>query len=375
LSQDFFKLSYSPELNGLRGVAILAVMIFHSGAPFLKGGFLGVEVFFVLSGFLITSLLVLEYDRHGSVSLKNFYIRRVLRLGPALIVLLFVVCLGTYLFRSQQRFHSAYIDSLIALFYLSNWARAFSIHPPYYLGHTWSLSIEEQFYILWPLILLILLRLLKNRYQVVIVAAALAAVSWLARIHLLSNHATPERLYNGLDVRADGLLLGCTLALALSSGLLTRPNHREKLSLFLMVMAPASAAGLAAFSTLGNSQSPWMFRFGFLIIELLAVILILDVLINTNSLVKKLLRMKWLVWIGTISYGLYLWHYPIFCAMVELRFSGQKVLIFGSLASFLVASLSYYVMEKPVLRLKKHFAGATPENRFQPASATRSGAS
>ena len=353
MSQASFRLNYSPGLDGLRGAAILSVMIFHARAPFLEGGFTGVDLFFVLSGFLITSLLVSEFDRYGSVSLNNFYMRRLLRLGPALIALLFVVCLASFLFMGNQQANRNYIDSLISLAFLSNWARAFFIHPPDYLGHTWSLSIEEQFYIVWPVLLITLLRLFYKRYQVVFFVAAIAIISWIFRVYLLSSGATPERLYNGLDTRADALIIGCTVGMALTSDLLTRKNHIENLSKILIVLAPLSAACLLAFSIFSYWRTPWMYQFGFFFIGLLTAILVIDILINTKSIIRKLLGMKWIVWVGTISYGLYLWHYPIYRAMFELGYSSLTVITVGSLATFVVASFSYYVMEKPILKLKK----------------------
>ena len=130
------KLGYIPELDGLRGIAIIGVMVFHTKIPFLAGGTIGVNIFFVLSGFLITVLLVQEFDKFQSINLKNFYIRRVLRLAPALILMLLVFCLLSFILLSKERAYWNYIDSIISLVYLSNWAKAFSIHPPDFLLHT-----------------------------------------------------------------------------------------------------------------------------------------------------------------------------------------------------------------------------------------------
>ena len=129
-------------IEGLRGVSIILVIIFHAGAPFLKGGGVGVDVFFVISGFLIKSLLTRERDRVGAINLRNFYMRRLLRLAPAFLLLIVVVCGAGLFFFSAQRLRDNFIDSLIAMFYMSNWARALDLHPPELLAHTWSLSIE-----------------------------------------------------------------------------------------------------------------------------------------------------------------------------------------------------------------------------------------
>ncbi|WP_230314481.1 acyltransferase family protein [Candidatus Contendibacter odensensis] len=354
MTQRRSKLGYVSELDGLRGAAILGVMGFHADTPFLKGCFIGVDIFFVLSGFLITTLLIQEFDESGSVSLKNFYMRRVLRLGPALIALLIVFCLASFAVLSEEKASRNYVDVIISLAYLSNWARAFSIHPPDFLGHTWSLSIEEQFYIAWPIILLTILRVSKKRPHVVIIAATIALLSWIFRVYLSINSAPPERLYNGLDTRADTLMVGCTLGLWLSSGLATE-KAKKILQKHLVVIAPISMVFLLAVSTLSYWRDPWMYYFGFVIVELLTTALVLDVLINPQSIIRKVLAMKWLVWVGSISYGLYLWHYPIYRTMSALGFYRLDIITVGSLVTFIVAVFSYYVMERPLLKLKKRF--------------------
>ena len=366
MSEGHFKLSYSPALNGLRGIAILMVMSFH--ARLLKGGFIGVDIFFVLSGFLITSLLVSEFDQYGAVSLSNFYMRRVLRLGPALIALLIVFCVVSFALLDVEKASSNYIDALISLFYLSNWARAFSIHPPDFLGHTWSLSIEEQFYIFWPIILLTLLRVCNKRYQVVVFTVAIVLLSWILRIYLLSNGATPDRLYNGLDTRADALMVGCTLGVTMSFWSI-RASARNIFSKLLVIIALVSMACLLAFLMFGKCLAPWMLQYGYLVTELLAAILVIDVLISPQSVIRKLLTMRWLVWVGSISYGLYLWHFPVYKTMGWLGFDWLPIRIFGTLVTFFIAILSYYVMEKPILRLKKRFTRTIPNNSIQPIAA------
>lgn len=367
--QEKFLLKYSPELDGLRGAAILSVMAYHAQAPFLKGGFIGVDVFFVLSGFLITSLLVSEYDNYRSVNLKHFYMRRVLRLAPALIVLLIIFCLASFLFLSNQQANRNYIDSLISFFYLSNWARAFSLHPPDFLGHTWSLSIEEQFYIVWPILLLALLRFSSSRKVVVFITASLALSAWALRFYLHMKGAAPDRLYNGLGTRADALMVGCALGVAYASGFLNKNNLKPILTKILVIISPVSALILLAFSVIANWRSPYMYQFGFFAVALLTATIVVDIMVNNKSIIKRILTAKALVWTGSISYGLYLWHYPIYRAMFSLEMSDLAVITIGSLITFTVAALSYYFMEKPILMLKKRFAHKTPDKSIQPASA------
>lgn len=220
-----FQLKQSPALTGLRGGAVLLVMLFHADVPMLRGGYIGVDIFFVLSGFLISSLLIEEFHASGTINIKHFYIRRLLRLAPAVLLLLAIFSLLSFLFLSPERSSRNLIDALIALTYMSNWARAFSIHPPDYLGHTWSLSIEEQFYIFWPLTLVLFLRLSPRLSHVAVLILAIALASAGLRIFLLAEGASFFRLYNGLDTRADALMIGCALA-AFFHGGEGRPSGR-----------------------------------------------------------------------------------------------------------------------------------------------------
>jgi peptidoglycan/LPS O-acetylase OafA/YrhL len=355
-----FKLGYQPALDGLRGVAILGVMIYHANVPYrpyLSGGFIGVDIFFVLSGFLITSLLIEEFDSTGRIQLKNFYARRALRLLPALIVLLIVFCIASLALLPSDRARSNLIDAAIALFYVSNWARAFAIHPPDYIGHTWSLAIEEQFYILWPLLLLTLLRITRNRKFIAHVACGIAITAQIWRIFLSVNGASIERIYNGLDTRADALMIGCTLGIALASGLI----QPQKINA-LKWLTPLTLIALGAFAWLSHWNDFAMAYYGFIVVAVLAAILVLDLMTASSVWLKNLLSQRWLVWIGSISYGVYLWHYVVDRVMSEMGFRGATVLTFGTLITFAIASASYYAIEKPILRLKKRFSRSSDSN-------------
>jgi len=345
---------YSPQLDGLRGIAILVVMLFHADLPGFSGGFLGVDIFFVLSGFLITTMLVEEYEHYGSVSLRNFYARRVLRLAPALLLLLVSFCLYSWFFLDEATAKSNFIDALIALGYLSNWARAFSLHPPDFLGHTWSLSIEEQFYILWPLMLLSMLALLKKRKALFAATVALSLSSSLLRIALLVAGATVERLYNGLDTRADALMAGCALGLFLTPELAGNiAIGRFKKQIFFAALF----SSLCLFVLVGYADwhSHYLYSIGFFAVEIFTAVLILEIVTNTKGAFALFLSQRWLVWIGSISYGLYLWHHPLFCIVKSYGYDRFTITTVGSLITFLVAALSFYLLEKPVLRFKRSF--------------------
>ncbi|MHC4270388.1 MAG: acyltransferase family protein, partial [Planctomycetota bacterium] len=305
--KQIFSLGYIRELDGIRGVSILAVMLFHAGAPFLKGGFIGVDIFFVLSGFLITTLLLKEYDQNKHLNLKNFYLRRVLRLAPALILFLLVLSIYSIILLDEVRVKYNLIDSLFALFYMSNWMHALQIHPPNLLRHTWSLSIEEQFYIIWPLMLLFLLRIVCSRKKILLIVISLALFSWVLRVLLASYGASFYRLYYGLDTRADALLVGCALGVTLSSSLISG-KFLYTLSKILKYIAPLSVFVLISIGYGLHWRSMHMFYWLFFGVEVLAAILILDVFISKSVILKAIFSNNLLVWIGSISYGLYLWH-------------------------------------------------------------------
>jgi peptidoglycan/LPS O-acetylase OafA/YrhL len=356
---------YTPELDGLRGIAVLAVMMYHTDAPYLlQGGFIGVDMFFVLSGFLITTLLVQEFDESGSICLKNFYIRRVLRLAPALLVLLLTLCLVSFFALDAQKAKSNYIDALISLFYLSNWARALSIHPPDFIAHTWSLSIEEQFYILWPCLLFVMLIFSKDRKVILAATAAIAIVSWMLRNYMFASGTSIERIYNGLDTHADALMVGCALGIFLCSGL-ANATDQNRLRRNLFFAAVLSCLCLVIVSLMADWRSRRMVYYGYFAVELSTAILIWQILTSPRAGFRSLFSPKWLVWIGSISYGLYLWHYPIYRLLRDLGFQTPAVVIVGPMLTFLVAALSYYFLERPILTLKKHFGRENPNLPIQ----------
>lgn len=345
---------YLPQLDGLRAVAVLAVLLFHSGIPLFGGGFIGVDLFFVLSGFLITSLLMREFQATGSIELKNFYLRRLLRLGPGLLALLTVYCGASLLLLQGAQLRANLVDALIALFYLANWARAFALHAPDFLGHTWSLAIEEQFYLLWPPLLLVLLRCVRwQRIFAITVAGAVAA--WLLRLWLLQHDVPLQRLYNGLDTRADMLMMGCALGVVQSCGWLQGARCVRASMLLRWLRLPA-ALGLLAFAHWATWYEPPIYYWGFVVVELLAGVVLLDLLLNDGGAAAVLLRTRWLVWTGSISYGLYLWHFPIYKMLATLGCGHLAVLLLGMPLTFAAAAASYYLLERRVLAFKDRFA-------------------
>lgn len=352
---------HMPGLDGLRGCAVLTVMIFHAWPAALTGGMIGVDLFFVLSGFLISLLLVEEFRRNGTIGFRRFYMRRCLRLLPAFVVML-LVFLGYCLLNFEGRALQRYLQSAaLAVTYTSNWARALSLNPVEGLGHTWSLAMEEQFYLFWPMLLLGLLRLGAGPRQLVGAILLLALASWGWRLLLAWHGAGADRLYNGLDTRLDALMVGCALGAAQGYGLLAtlyRPFAGRLLGL-------AAVPAIIYLVVIANHAHYWidmrLYYWMLALVELSAACLVLNVLCHRGGWVDCLLSLRPLAWLGSISYGLYLWHFPIYVFMRNAGASPWRVLLLGSLATLLLACLSYYLLERPFLRLKRRYAAAAPQ--------------
>lgn len=343
------RLGYRPALDGVRAVAILAVLAFHlSGditAPVVRGGFLGVDIFFVLSGFLITTLLLEEQAVSGSISLGRFYARRALRLFPALFVVVTVwVAYALTLGPAAAVRHSLW-ETFAALTYWNDWLRSFVHWPDTGLTHTWSLSIEEQFYVLWPLVLIALVPLRRWRtLAAVTVAGALASAIW--RASLWESDESVTRLYHALDTRADTLLVGCLLAVVLYT------RGASALRSPIRWAAPAALVLVVAALTQSLMTSKLYYAGGFTVFAAAVAVLIAYAVIDDGSLLARLLRLGPLVWLGRISYGLYLWHWPI---LVMLRDHVDRTRYVAPLAFVLTlaaAALSHRFVESPFLRLK-----------------------
>lgn len=350
-------LGYRPALDGLRGVAILCVLLINSGLTVFRGGFIGVDLFFVLSGFLITSLLTEEWARHGRISLKQFYARRALRLLPALILLLAASCLYAAVFQSRAMATVTYREAGWVLFYYANWMLTVE-HAVGSLDHAWSLSVEEQFYFLWPLLLCGLLRQGVRRERVLFLLGAfiVASAAWRALLWHEGEHYL--RLYYGSDTRSDALLSGCLLALlwgwkcrpkAGVAHTLRRPTVLLA-TLFLLWVAVSSAY-----------DAPLLYQGGFTLVALAAGAVLAEAVAFPQDSTGRVLSFGPLVWMGRISYSLYLWHYPVFQVLRAERFAAldwNPILLHGFrfAAVFAAACLSYYLVEQPCLRLKKRFA-------------------
>jgi peptidoglycan/LPS O-acetylase OafA/YrhL len=372
-----------PYLDGLRGVTIILVLWFHAGGLF-RGGFIGVDIFFVLSGFLITSLLIKEYDENQRIYLGRFYMRRALRLLPALVVML--AAWGAFCLFFGEDTYKTWRDIGIVFFYAGNWARAYDLHLSHTLGHTWSLAIEEQFYILWPLIFIVLRYLGCSMRTLLFLTLGAAVVStavggwWYytgmaaldkAQLSSFGYRAARSqivmRLYNGLDTHSSGLLVGCALAFFMS-GYKPAIQARAK-GIHAASLAAAVVLIIIAFTA--KWSSGLMFAGGYLVVAIASAIIIASLCITENNPIRKVLEHKWIVYLGRISYGLYLWHYPIYYVVdIYLNTFNSPIrwpvkLTVGTAVALGVTYLSFRFIETPILSLKSHFQA--PARTAKPA--------
>jgi peptidoglycan/LPS O-acetylase OafA/YrhL len=329
-------LKYEPALDGIRAVAIILVFLDHAWESAFPGGWVGVDIFFVLSGYLITTLLTNELSDTGAIDYRNFYIRRVLRLWPAFAVFLFVVVLEISVSKDPNiwSFGAVALSSV----YMMNWNRAFLWWSEYKLGHTWSLAMEEQFYLLWPVLLAFIF---ARRAICCVLALIVIIVTW--RCYLALNGADPERTYNGFDTHGDALLVGCLLAL------LVRRN--PDLTIKLSGMWLVATGGLLAILLLLPILNILTQTAGLSIAALLSAVMIASLRCQTP--LKSFLSVRPLVYMGKISYGFYLWHYPIVLGLSKYGNTGKMAAL---MLSFGVASASYHWIELPFLAHKKQFS-------------------
>jgi peptidoglycan/LPS O-acetylase OafA/YrhL len=330
--------TYQPGLDGLRGVAILLVLGLHVlGRHVLPGGFIGVDVFFALSGYLITGLLLAEHERTGRIGLAAFYGRRIRRIWPALGVFILVVMAAMLALPPDDPLR---LDTLLALAggltSSTNWLIAFDLTNGGAAGHLWSLAVEEQFYLLWPPLLMGLLAL-GQRQRVPLLLAALLAAVFLWRLHVYGADG-PARVYNGLDTRADAILAGCLLA-SVGEG---------RFRAFAGRAWPLAAAGLFAVALNVSAGAPVMNVFGYPVVAGLAAVLIAAA--TAPTALQLLLSGRWIVGLGRLSYSLYLWHFPINRLLLATPLPDAPRWAAVVLLSLLVASLSYRLIEQPFLR-------------------------
>jgi len=344
---------YHPALDGLRALAVTAVLLFHGGVAAVSGGFLGVDAFFVLSGFLITSLLLAERSAAGRIDLPAFWARRARRLLPALLLVVVTVVLVSRWALPPEELPAVRMDAVAAIAYFANW-RMMNRGGGYFtetaapspLQHTWSLGIEEQFYLLWPVLLVMLLLATRRLWRGALVAvcglgtaASALAAAWSF------DPAGVDRAYYGTDTRAAALLIGAALA-AVTAGADARPATRRGLG----VLALAGAAVTAWLWATADGTDPWLYAGGLVVAALAVAAVIAHAVLSPRSPTARILAVAPLVWLGRISYGVYLWHWPLFQWLDADRtgLTGPALLGARWAATLAVASASYVLVEKPL---------------------------
>ena len=316
---------YLPGLDGLRALAVIAVIVYHGNASWLRGGFLGVEVFFVISGYLITMLLLSEHRRSGSIGLGRFWFRRGRRLLPAVYALLIVVTAVSALFVRDEltRLRG---DLIAALTYTMNWHLILGgtsyfdqFGRPPLLRHLWSLAVEEQFYLLWPPVLLLLLACFRKRPDRLLLVIAGAALLSAVLMAVLYRPADPSRVYYGTDTRMSGLLLGSCLAVFWHPRQLAQRIPPVKPGL-VRVAGYVGLVGLVVLCVFATERGAFLYRGGFLVVDIVTL-LVIAAIAHPLAHFGRSLGLPFLVYLGLRSYSIYLWHWPVFALTRPARTS------------------------------------------------------
>jgi peptidoglycan/LPS O-acetylase OafA/YrhL len=343
-----YPLGYHAGLDGLRGTMTLGVLAAHLRESWCPGAFIYMDTFFLMSAYLITSLLLKGWKREGRIHFGRFYLRRALRLFPAAYVMILAFVLLAVPWLGDTTGHLK--QAAVAALYVSNWTRAFEVPMPQFLGHTWSLSIEEQYYLLWPLLLAGLLKLSGLRMRSVVLVLALAIGFSLWRAWLTWEDVSVERLFNGTDTRADALLIGCALGMAF-----TLPAVRE--SVWVQRFCRHAALPCVLLLLLGGYTLHWQLRGMYagtsVFFMVVSALLVAALVLPQRTFAHRIFELPPLVFLGRICYGLYLWHFPIYNVLrfgFELPLAGVAGL--GVPLTFAAAILSYRYIERPFLAIK-----------------------
>jgi peptidoglycan/LPS O-acetylase OafA/YrhL len=349
------RLDYRPGLDGLRAIAVAGVFLFHArphadGNPYLSGGFLGVDLFFVLSGYLITSLLLVEWEAGNRIDLRRFWMRRARRLLPALVVVVLAALLLAAIF-ARDDLGRTRGDAVSSLLYYTNWHLIIANHSyftlmgrPSLLNHLWSLAVEEQFYVVWPLLLVPGLVLLGRRRLPMLVIAGIAG-SALAMWLLYNPNSDPSRVYYGTDTRAFLLLMGILLALVWPA-----VERLRRALPVLELLGVAALVGTVLLFLRMQDFDPTLYRGGDLAAAFCFAVVVAAVAHPATGL-GQALGVAPLRWVGERSYGIYLWHWPVVALMrpgVDVSWTGPGVVVAQAAIVLAAAALSYRYIEQPI---------------------------
>lgn len=348
---------YMTGLDGLRAISVLAVIAYHLHLKWAQGGLLGVEIFFVISGYLITDQILQEWQTYGQISIMQFWVKRMRRLLPAMLAMLVAVAAWLLLI-DPARLLSLKGDFLSSLLYFNNWYLIFhhvsyfeSFGPPSPIGHLWSLAIEEQFYVMWPLVLLIGILLAPRRGRLMLFIMIGAAVSAAAMAMLYEPGSDPSRVYYGTDTRAFAILIGATLAVLWPSNKLNS-HISSPAQNFLDVIGIIGMVLLLLQIHQTNQYDDALYRGGFVYLSVITAIVI-AVLVHPDNRLETVMGCSLLSWIGKRSYSLYIWHYPVIILSspeVNTEDTSYMRIILQLTASLGLAAISYKYIEEPIRR-------------------------
>lgn len=355
-STPSYRLAYSAALDGLRAIAVIAVVGYHLDIPWMRGGFLGVDLFFVISGFLITRILIGEQATSGRIALGSFWIRRFRRLVPPMVIVVAASVAATRFWGVPAQWDSMRLDATASLLYVANWRFILddvsyfeTLLGPSPLRHIWSLAVEEQWYVLWPLVMAALAPWVARRGRIaymgpaLLVAAALSAI-WMA---VLYDPANLSRVYYGTDTRAQQLLVGAALGWATVAA----PRRFSAVALARWHL-PASAVlvGFAVATVLINDEARWLYHGGLLALSLGAAVLVAAASLPGTDGPLGWLASRPLVAIGRRSYSLYLWHWPVIVFVgppMGLELSRIPLMLVQVAVSMLLTEATYRWIETP----------------------------
>ena len=344
---------YVAGLDGLRAVAVACVIAYHLGASWAPGGMLGVGIFFTLSGYLITDILMAQWRRHGNLGLKTFWRRRARRLLPALFLMLAVVSIWVALFDAAE-LSKVRGQVIAAVFYVSNWY-TIAQHGSYFarfanplpLDHLWSLAIEEQFYLVWPWLLGIAIWVARSRARLALMTLGGAAISMWLMAHLYHPGYDPTRVYEGTDTRAFALLIGAAMAIQWPSTTAAK-GVRLPLRNGLDVLGVIGLIGALLLVYKTGTFSHFLYPWGFFLLSLCTVAMIAAVAIP-STLFGLVMGCRPLRWIGVRSYGIYLWQWPII-VLTAPSHGGipLRTALLDVLATLVIAAVSWRFIEDPI---------------------------
>lgn len=349
------KKRYMPGLDGLRALSVIAVIAYHLDLPWASGGFLGVGIFLTLSGYLITDQLMMQWHSTSTINLKDFWLRRLRRLAPAVFFMLGIVYLWLVLF-DRPRLGTFQNELLSVIFYFNNWwlifhkvsyFDSFGLLSP--IRHLWSLAVEEQFYLFWPIILIILLHFMQKRRSLIYVILIGAVASILAMALIYQPGSDPSRVYYGTDTRAFALLIGAAFAVAFPS--MKLPKHiPAKSRRILDLIGGTGLLGIIMIILRTNEYDTYLYTGGLALFSIISA-LVTVILAHPASRVAEFLSCKPLRWIGVRSYSLYLWHYPVIILMNPVVDTGGLNIVRIALqivVTFLLSAFSWKFIEEPV---------------------------